>query len=279
MLLGSSAKQIPEQFYIHLFAAGALLCERGHWQAQNVRDPFWRFYWNLDEGAFVTLGDGSCFLIPAQQCCLIPSGVHFSCGQSAAFRHFYVHFDVLGLPMLAQRRLFDAPRAFVPHPQESEELFALAQSVAVLDKDTKAPLSLSAAIQAKVIILRTLGAALVQCQGTLSTAPGEFPGLVALLEWIESNLENPLSVSQLAERCHLSPDYFSRCFKRSLGQSVSDYIRERRIARAAQRLLFSHESIEQIARDCGFTNRFYFSRVFTGRMGMPPAAYRKQIPA
>ena len=279
MFLGSSAKEIPEQFYIHLFAIGALLCELGHWQTQNVRDPFWRFYWNLDEGAFVTLGDGSRFLIPAQQCCLIPSGVHFSCGQSAAFRHFYVHFDVLGLPLLAQRRLFDAPRAYVPYPEESGELLALAQSVAVLDKDTKAPLSLSAAIQAKVIILRTLGAALAERQETVPIVSGEFPGLVALLEWIESKLETPLSVSQLAERCHLSPDYFSRCFKRSLGQSVGDYIRERRIARAAQRLLFSHDSIEQIAHNCGFANRFYFSRVFTDQMGIPPATYRKQIPA
>jgi AraC family L-rhamnose operon transcriptional activator RhaR len=60
-----------------------------------------------------------------------------------------------------------------------------------------------------------------------------------------------------------------------VGQSPSHYIRERRVMLAAQQLLFSSASIDDIALATGFGNRFYFSRVFTRQLGVSPAAYRK----
>jgi len=56
--------------------------------------------------------------------------------------------------------------------------------------------------------------------------------------------------------------------------SATGYVRERRIARAAELLLTSAWDLERIASASGFPNRHYLSRVFRQRMGLPPAAYR-----
>ena len=53
------------------------------------------------------------------------------------------------------------------------------------------------------------------------------------------------------------------------------YIVERRVSRAAELLVYSNDSLEQIADACGFPNRFYLSRVFTKVLGTSPARYRK----
>ena len=60
-----------------------------------------------------------------------------------------------------------------------------------------------------------------------------------------------------------------------IGQTPAQYVLERRITFAAERLSFSEDSIERIAEVCGFPDRFYFSRMFVRRMGQPPAAYRR----
>jgi len=58
----------------------------------------------------------------------------------------------------------------------------------------------------------------------------------------------------------------------------AQFILERRVSKAAQQLIFSTDSIEQIAERLGFLDRFHFSRMFKARMGTPPATYRKTAP-
>ena len=94
-------------------------------------------------------------------------------------------------------------------------------------------------------------------------------------EYIDANLAEPLSNGELARVCHVSEDHFIRVFRQALGQTPAQYILDRRVSAAAQRLIFSKESVDAIAEATGFGDRFYFSRVFAKRMGSPPAAYRK----
>ncbi len=50
---------------------------------------------------------------------------------------------------------------------------------------------------------------------------------------------------------------------------------QRLIAWVARQLLYTPKTIETIAEQSGFANRFHFSRQFTRYMGTPPAAFRK----
>ena len=105
-------------------------------------------------------------------------------------------------------------------------------------------------------------------------AQAQAPVLPALQE-IEARLAEPLSNAHLARLCHLSEDYFIRLFRSCVGQSPVQYIQQQRVRRAAQRLLFSADSIDAVAAASGFGNRFYFSRVFARHLGVAPGAYRR----
>jgi transcriptional regulator GlxA family with amidase domain len=96
------------------------------------------------------------------------------------------------------------------------------------------------------------------------------------LQHIESNLGTLMTNAQLAGLCHFSEDYFVRLFRQHLGQTPAQYILERRIATATNQLAFTTDSIEQIATQLGFANRYHFTKMFTRRMRISPAAYRNQ---
>ena len=84
-----------------------------------------------------------------------------------------------------------------------------------------------------------------------------------------------LTHAVLAARCGLSTDHLIRLFRRHLGQTPGHYVQERRLAAAARDLVHSDDSIDAVAERHGFANRFYFTRVFTRRMGQAPATWRK----
>ena len=95
------------------------------------------------------------------------------------------------------------------------------------------------------------------------------------VDHIERNLATDLSAAVLARVCGFSEGHFARVFREELGQTPARFVLDRRIAHAAQRLVFTGDTIEAIAEDTGFADRFHFSRVFAKRMGLPPARYRK----
>jgi AraC-like DNA-binding protein len=97
------------------------------------------------------------------------------------------------------------------------------------------------------------------------------------LRYIEDNLGSSIANGELARHCHMSTDYFIRCFRQLMGRTPGQYIQEQRVKRAEQQLLMTSLSIEQIAADNGFGSRFYFTRVFTRHTGVSPAAYRKGL--
>ncbi len=92
---------------------------------------------------------------------------------------------------------------------------------------------------------------------------------------IESRLETPLCLDELARITGLSRSYFTRVFRRSFGTSPHDFIVERRVERAKVRMLESAEPLSQVALSCGFTDQAHFSRVFRRRVGSPPFEWRR----
>lgn len=84
------------------------------------------------------------------------------------------------------------------------------------------------------------------------------------------------SPADLARSVELSPDYFTRCFRRTFGLAPRRYLLEERMRLASVRLLESNASISQIARDLGYEDIFSFSRQFKAVQGVSPSQYRRQ---
>jgi transcriptional regulator GlxA family with amidase domain len=106
-------------------------------------------------------------------------------------------------------------------------------------------------------------------RGTLTPAT-----LEPVLRHVETSLERPLRVSDMAKAVDLSLFHFSREFRRVTGVSPYAYIRRRRIARAALLLAGSKLPIVDIARVVGFKTHAHFSGAFLKTMGMTPRTYR-----
>ena len=93
--------------------------------------------------------------------------------------------------------------------------------------------------------------------------------------YLAANYQQKFSLTDVAARFYLSPYYLSRLFRRVTGQSIVDYINNRRIE-AAQRLLESTDlNISAVAEQTGFASAAHFRRVFRETMGTGPLQYRK----
>jgi len=85
-----------------------------------------------------------------------------------------------------------------------------------------------------------------------------------------------ISLSTLSESFDLSPSYIARLFKRELNKRPSVYINGLRISAARVLLLETALSIGEIAERVGFSDLYYFSKVYKQSTGEPPSATRKK---
>ncbi len=96
-----------------------------------------------------------------------------------------------------------------------------------------------------------------------------------VLEHIESNLQQPLDSAGLAEVAGFSLWHFYRVFREVTGKSVGEYVREKRLQKAALRLRCGNESVVDIALDVGYETHSGFTRAFRARFSASPAQYRE----
>lgn len=93
-------------------------------------------------------------------------------------------------------------------------------------------------------------------------------------EFVQENYHDPnLSVSLLGEHFSMTPQYLSRLFKEQRGQGLHEFICQTRIEHA-KRLLLKGESIEDTARNTGFTSSSTFIKVFKKYEGITPGKYQ-----
>jgi AraC family transcriptional regulator len=101
--------------------------------------------------------------------------------------------------------------------------------------------------------------------------------LCDVLEYIETNLADELSLVRLAGVAGLSPWHFSRSFKRSMGIGLHGFVMERRIKRARVLLSDRSASIAAVAADVGFGSQASFTTCFRRQTGVTPGQYRRRL--
>jgi transcriptional regulator GlxA family with amidase domain len=99
--------------------------------------------------------------------------------------------------------------------------------------------------------------------------------LAPLLEWIQGNLGEELSVDLLARQTHMSARTFARRFKEETGTTPYGWILAQRVQLAQALLEQSDRSIEWIASEVGFGNAATLRHHFTRVRGVSPQQYRR----
>ena len=105
-----------------------------------------------------------------------------------------------------------------------------------------------------------------------------FSSLVGkVINYINSNLQNNLSVNEIASLFFVSPTYLSRVFKKETGLSVIEYINKLKIKHSTFLLRDTSLPIQDIGRIIGVNDVNYFSRLFKKYMSQTPTQYRKNF--
>jgi AraC family transcriptional regulator len=96
-----------------------------------------------------------------------------------------------------------------------------------------------------------------------------------VMEFIQANLSQPLTLEALAHQTGFSPYHFARLFRCTLGESPHQYVVRRRIAHAQHLLAQTSAPLAQIAIASGFADQSHFAQVFRRYLGLTPSAYRR----
>jgi AraC-like DNA-binding protein len=95
------------------------------------------------------------------------------------------------------------------------------------------------------------------------------------LFYIETHLHEEIGLEEVASEALLSPYHYHRVFRREVGMTVVDYIRNRRMSLASTALRSTDADILDISLACGFESQEAFTRAFRKLYGMPPGRFRK----
>jgi AraC family transcriptional regulator len=185
-------------------------------------------------------------------------------------RVIYFYFDP------AKSRDADALHA----PRLFFEDTALWETALKLGRLLDAPATNGLCLQALGVILAH---ELVRPEATLyCTGPRARGGLAGwqkriVVDFIEENLAENISLATLAQLVQLSPYHFCRAFKQSFGVPPHRYHTRRRIDRAKVLLANPGESVTSIGMAIGFSETSSFTAAFRKTSGMTPTDYRRGL--
>ena len=97
-----------------------------------------------------------------------------------------------------------------------------------------------------------------------------------IIDYIQLHLEEELSLNYLAEYFHKNASALSHSFSKETGISLTKYIHQERIREALRLFNSTDFSVSDVAVMVGYQDFSYFSKVFSGQVGMSPREYKKR---
>ena len=95
------------------------------------------------------------------------------------------------------------------------------------------------------------------------------------MDFMYANLRRKLASEDIARAAALSVRNLNHLFQQHLRLTPMRVLLDFRLDKACRLLRHTDASIEQVAEDCGFPNRYYFSRMLKQHRGTSPAVYRR----
>ena len=148
--------------------------------------------------------------------------------------------------------------------------------------------SLSTEEQGMYCVLKTIELLYLLCTGSPmleeeSDAPSPDSYLTRTVTdmraYMESRLDEKLTIESMSHRFHISPTAFKSCFRRLYGQPVHRWLQSRRMKRAAELLQTSPMTVLQIAQAVGYDGGSQFNVAFKREFGVTPRQYKKMSEA
>jgi len=257
------------------------------WEFRDLSLPFWRLYANSVPGASVRFG-GRVYTLTAETVLLIPPFTSFSTSlkkttderfsgkrienreelarleKRGMVDHLFIHFN-LGFRF---DRLHPGIYSYKTEGAPGELLENLRSSL--ISEHRALSVRQNLWIHALILLL-------------VSRIPeDDWKGIdtdrrvLRVIDYIEQHPHESLSNNRLAPLANMAVTSFLRLFKASTGSPLQQFVQAKRIEKALVMMHNPSLSIEQIAGECGFSDRQHFSKVFKRVVNRSPAQYRRE---
>jgi YesN/AraC family two-component response regulator len=97
-----------------------------------------------------------------------------------------------------------------------------------------------------------------------------------VIQHLLDNFREEITIDFLASQVYLSPNYLSSLFKKETGKTILQFLTEIRIGKSKELLINSYESVQEIARQVGYSDSRHFSKIFQKAVGKTPTAFRRR---
>jgi len=227
-------------------------------------------------------GRGSKLCSPAGAMRIVPGGskLEVSMQSTCDTLHLYVRKHVLeevALDMVdGDPRLADIVPAIVPSDPVLRQLLEAGEA-AMLARDQT---SLYSDCLARAIAARLLqGHSRARLKRFIPNASGRPVSreVSTAIDYMQSNIEQNISLVELSRACNCSPSHLSRLFGLQVGMPPHRYLMEMRVTKAKLLLESTRISIAEIAAMCGFTHQEHLTRLFRRYHNASPGAYRNSV--
>lgn len=148
-------------------------------------------------------------------------------------------------------------------------------ALALVEEDLGQTIALECARNLVMFMRRPGGQS--QFSTTLESQHSERDAINQVIAWAVDNLSNDLSVRSLSERAHMSLRNFSRVFRTEVGRTPASFVEKLRVDATRQRLEDTDESIDEIAKHCGFRSADSMRRSFQRVVKVSPTDYRQRF--
>lgn len=214
--------------------------------------------WVIHQGSRLDLTPGSLFLLPPH--------TSFSTDCRPGFSKWYFHFTVAGVGDALRPGVFPIR----PTPRMGKLLASTCPPG--IERGRSTDHTATATLDVVDLVSLAVRACLPKLQSPT------FFGVDAdrVLRILHERSSGGVTLHDLAEATNLTERSLSELVLRTTGFTPMRYLLELRLNNAMKLLRHTDRSIEQIARECGFGDRYYFTRMFTKHRQATPAAFRKQ---
>jgi two-component system, response regulator YesN len=93
-------------------------------------------------------------------------------------------------------------------------------------------------------------------------------------KYVSLHIEKKISLDEVSSHLYLNPSYFSRLFKKEVGETFVEYVTKMKINRAKELLEQTADSVGKICERLGYDNQSYFIKIFKNYVGVTPIEFR-----
>ncbi|WP_145047554.1 AraC family transcriptional regulator [Paenibacillus xylanexedens] len=241
------------------------------WRDLDYTPDYSKFYWICEGEGWLKIGEQEYYPVPGQLV-LMPEGVtqSYSSISNQPFLKYWCHFSA----KVGGINLFQIVK--FPHfctIDQPEQINTIFRDILMYLKSGEVYGHMMAKSKLMELISQYVMRMDIEQIAYLNVPAIE--KITAVLAYIDSHIEENISVQELAQLAYMHPNYFIRFFKQQIGVPPIHYITGKKIDKAKELLSCTPSTVTIIAEHLGFSDLYYFSRQFKKHTGLTPTDYRK----